>query len=1399
MIDSDSEFDTRIKEKYNKKIEKLTSQMVNEEITHEEYEEELKKLRDELEEKTRKHYAEMTNKGGKKMTPEEATEKLVKLINEAAEREELRKKLPQIKEFVDKNTFNPNAETNIEREFRKVSIAYALAEVADRDLMESLENRGAIWYKPSENELTAAHLAADANNIESLMFFQKKHPEIMNLYYTNGEKKYQPLDFANEEVKKALEKKPEDREEDVIQAAQKKYDDLFNASFKDDNPSYSDENLRTKLIDFVEFLEENKLLNNFDDGVAKKLNVKLGLHLIYLGRKDFFDFLESKYFNWEKVSEEENLNKEAKLSQLTVGAFSFLKRKDLLKLNENIAEAGDEPITVKEYIKKYYSDDAAELLGESIEEDTVKKPEEKSTEEHKEEADDATKKLIALLQTTAYDKEKIKASLDEIKDLIIKQGADVNTPFKVTDFKNDTSPAIVLAVAADSQLMESIVPSLPYQKFVEGDMDARSQMGIMGYVAAQNNNEDVLKVMADKFPRVMYSKIERPTRSEAEIKPLVEFIVDENLRNKIKETLKKGQEKATKELTNLLDNPSYPFADSTRSSEACELIQKRMADVNAAIRTTTFIAPEKEGGSFTSKTENYMVAHWIAEHGNKKLLELADKDGIKWDVRHFPDDINETVIHMAAKAGNEAALKFFVEKGLDFSQKDKEGKTALERIEKAELRKKIEKALKAREETGRESDVEKKPAEPEPTPDPAPSPESTPEPAPDAHKGEEDGEKHEEDGTPHDGGSGDKDGNAEEEDGTGIVLSDEQRKEINRNIGRLYMYISTYEPDLFRKLVPTFNKNPEEVKEFFDKNPDLLTQYKDVIGKIGQTEDGKKIIKGIFPPEYKGPYDADALIKELTTSGEKKPDDKKEGEEEEKKTSDWMWGRRTADALKDATDIFCKNVFEKSFDSSEQFAQAALFNMLAYPLEALGAFLSKEYGETEKDLLKKIHDDINKNNGNGGNGNNGNGGNGGNGNGNGSDGDGRVIVNNNFSNIGNPINTNTIGGAAGAGGATGISEETLKAFAKAAEARAEADKARAEADAAAAKAIAEANSKTAEANQAAAEANQAAAEANQATAKANEENARAFTSAIGELANGMKEAAREQSKQFAEAFDKISKENREFLEKNSAVLTETVEKLMKSDEETRKMISDSLKEAIAAFKEGKGGDSTEAVQKVIDSFKDIMAEREKTEQERIKQENETKRQLAAEETARTEIREQGKTDRAEINAPAKLAEAERIAEKGSRYYPPNKPFRTNPKTDSKTENLPFELPEGVTEEVKKKILRNYNRVLNSEGTTEEKAKNIAKFLSKIEELKPEIEKVTKAYDLIANYRDLLDDMHLVKKGARKGELHRNDIKKLEKEGLDLETVKMAMGLRKRLEKGSRDGDPKNKKRGKGRS
>ena len=125
------------------------------------------------------------------------------------------------------------------------------------------------------------------------------------------------------------------------------------------------------------------------------------------------------------------------------------------------------------------------------------------------------------------------------------------------------------------------------------------------------------------------------------------------------------------------------------------------------------------------------------------------------------------------------------------------------------------------------------------------------------------------------------------------------------------------------------------------------------------------------------------------------------------------------------------------------------------------------------------------------------------------------------------------------------------------------------------------------------------------------------------------------------------------------------------------------------------------------------------------------------------------------------------------------------------------MPSNTPDKVKEAILKQYNNILNSEGTAEEKAKKISKFLNKMDNLKPEIEKVTKAYNLITEHKDLLDQMT-----DKIGRFNQSLFNKVNKtlppdKQLDANIVKLAMGLRKRLEKGSRDGDPKNYRKGNG--
>ncbi|MGN0919979.1 MAG: ankyrin repeat domain-containing protein [Alphaproteobacteria bacterium] len=92
---------------------------------------------------------------------------------------------------------------------------------------------------------------------------------------------------------------------------------------------------------------------------------------------------------------------------------------------------------------------------------------------------------------------------------------------------------------------------------------------------------------------------------------------------------------------------------------------------------------------------------------------------------------------------------------------------------------------------------------------------------------------------------------------------------------------------------------------------------------------------------------------ENDTQDNKNEAPKNEAPKQEEKTE----GRSISKALKNATDTFFANVFGANHKTAEDFAQAMLFNVLAFPLEALGNYLSQE----EKKKLDKLAQKINEN------------------------------------------------------------------------------------------------------------------------------------------------------------------------------------------------------------------------------------------------------------------------------------------------------------------------------------------------------------------------------------------------------------------------------------------------------
>ena len=127
------------------------------------------------------------------MTPEEATEKLKVLLQNADTVDKIKASSDEIKNLINQGA-NPKVQVGSEK-FQ--TAAFMLTAVADYELMEMLEKKDAFAREEilSSDGYTATHNAAAFNNRDALMFLAKFAPNSFDLKDPDGKK---PLDLVTD-------------------------------------------------------------------------------------------------------------------------------------------------------------------------------------------------------------------------------------------------------------------------------------------------------------------------------------------------------------------------------------------------------------------------------------------------------------------------------------------------------------------------------------------------------------------------------------------------------------------------------------------------------------------------------------------------------------------------------------------------------------------------------------------------------------------------------------------------------------------------------------------------------------------------------------------------------------------------------------------------------------------------------------------------------------------------------------------------------------------------------------------------------------------------------------------------------------------------------------------------
>lgn len=167
-------------------------------------------------------------------------------------------------------------------------------------------------------------------------------------------------------------------------------------------------------------------------------------------------------------------------------------------------------------------------------------------------------------------------------------------------------------------------------------------------------------------------------------------------------------------------------------------------------------------------------------------------------------------------------------------------------------------------------------------------------------------------------------------------------------------------PDVVMALVA----NPENTKEKDNNGKTALDYVKERTADKLPDEEVDKIeeaVKGLEGDEGESHDPKDDLNNEEGETHIPINPEKSEDSNTEESDGGTPTGKKVFGALKDATDNFFKAVFEANHKTAEEFAQAFLMSLLAFPLDVVGTYLEKKYDKSETDLRKEILNEMRAN------------------------------------------------------------------------------------------------------------------------------------------------------------------------------------------------------------------------------------------------------------------------------------------------------------------------------------------------------------------------------------------------------------------------------------------------------
>lgn len=879
--------------------------------------------------------------------------------------------LAEIKEYV-----NNGATVNFFINRNNDTFAHVVATMGDEQLLEMVEKRGIKW-DVSSGSGTPADAASFYRNHDAVKFFVENHPDLMILKdkYTRT-----PLErylsgnpqIKDEKLKSDIEKlltqkaetivPPEEEKKMTADEATKalkklmskvqhsedfkgKLDEIKSLIKQEANPNIILDEDQTTFVHLATAMGDRELLEMIDEKAdwkaATKQDKEIPIHYVFNSqlKEENIKFFLEKY--------PELFDVKNKAGQSPLGAYFELYGYKITDKN------------LYDHLKDMKNKQRETIGKAEAKDETIVPPE----EEKKMTPEEALKKLKDLYkdQNSARDDETKKVKLEDVRNLVSLLD---NSTINQTIY-HDTYDVMLGDLAIDFG-NEELFKLLDEKGF---DWKKQQENARISIGAALSGNETSLLYLAEKgLLNLDETDLDEKETAQDIIKN--RFSNSDDLLKRISEVEKSSEADVVEEEGKPADEREpapepapettpepAPAPKKTKEEEwqeqvfdlarkdqfTDENLQKLIdAGVNLNCRNKAGI-PTLHKLVHLDGVDNKKLAEYVETFIKKAKVDINEVD------TPAPHGDNWTAVRWAAeKKDNLEVLKVLAKLGADFTIPDVHG--SLPRSSDPEMKAFIEKTIGEQKKGRAEVHTDESKV------DGGTPPPETPVPP------ENDGNEEENDNDP----SGD-DPDANEDDGE----INTEKLNIQEGILGFWKEIEKTNPELYESLgkpAEMFD-HPELAEEkrkamfeAFQRDPELVKKYKDTVSKILETDEGKEIFQRIFK-DRTGNVSMDDIINALTGNGNSSGSGNN-GIDQPAPASGPDLGKRLGDALKGATDEFFKNVFEANHKTAEDFAEAFLFNLLAYPLNAANILLTKEYEDDEKKLLKKILNEMkNKDNG----------------------------------------------------------------------------------------------------------------------------------------------------------------------------------------------------------------------------------------------------------------------------------------------------------------------------------------------------------------------------------------------------------------------------------------------------